>query len=737
MPALEVDTESSMGIGEDEPAEYEAATVEQRWQAAWQEAGLHLAPVSPDTDTRCAYVFAQHPRPAAHTPFDLIRSYTIADAHARFLRARGIGVLFSLGFDSFGLDVEREAISRQVTSAAWAEQCVTWRSEQFRRLGISLDFSRVSSSSEPEMYQYTQRLFLMLLEQDLVFRENREVEWCAHCETTLADYEIRDGQCGYCSGPMSLVQRWQWYLRLGAYLRENEERLVGLDGWNEPALESQRAFPGGVDGVEFDVTSLDGAALTVFTPHEKAIKQAAFIAISPKHPDIAQWISAAEMQSQMDQALAAAAGSDQTTIGIETGRLISGVGTETPLPVIVSSAVEAQYGPTAVLGIPTMDMNDAHLAQQLKPAGTGGWQIKGSQATISPRPARRYQDRIVLISHPRSWGTPIPVVHCKKCGLVPVRAKRLPVKLPPQLQVQVPGGGNPLELVKKFVIDSCPRCSMLSRRETDTLDPHFDGLWRWMAACVPPDAPPKTLFSDPALKRWLPAEQMIRGVDEDGSMFDQRLAAKILRDQGTLQQLTDGEPFTGVTAHQPVDLQNVPDFDGLMERMGADVLRLTILYSAAPGNVLTWNGSTLFYCRRWLTSFWDYAQPRLFRYGELDELGEVDEEQRAVALRTRLEKWCRIAVERVTENYEHLAMHRAARNIMALLIRIEDFEKRTIARHSELTTANRRALSDALLIAVQLIAPLTPHLAEELWAISGREGFVATAPWPDLQRTSA
>jgi leucyl-tRNA synthetase len=708
---------------------YEADAIQARWQTIWEKTEQFVAPAVEDPQGRCAYIFAACPSLSQTTPIQDIRSYSISDSYSRFLRARGHTVLFSIGFDAFGLAAELGAIDQDMSPAAWVKSCVERTSDQFRRLGVSVDWSRTFVSSDPDMYQWSQRLFLLLHEHGLVYRADGQVQWCDNCHTVLAGAQVKDDLCWCCGGPVQTTERSQWYLRFGAYVHENEERLNELTKWNALALETQRAVLGGIDGVEFDVTSLDGTPLTLFTPHAEAIKQAEFVAISPNHPDIEQWLEAEEpVEDSQDNE----ANFDGTVI--TTARLVSGVGTESPLPVIISPTVDERFGPTAVLGIPAVDSTDAALAKQIKASTTMAWRIK-DKGPSSIRPTQRSIAHDIPIARPKAWGTPIPMIHCESCGTVAVPLTDLPVALPDDLRLSA--DGNHLAQIADFLTCSCPNCSGPARRESDTLDPHFDRLWQWIALCIPSEDRAKALFDHPDLEHWLPATRVVTDTDSGGLMFDQRITAKALRDHGSFAQAVNGEPFTAATMHAKVLLDKAKehlDLDDLLTEMGADTVRLSILYGAAPANALTWIDHTLSYCHRWLSSFWQYAATRL---EGLDGLAESDDSQGALALRRRLSKWCRIATERVTENFESLEMHRAARNVMMLLVRIEDFEQRVIQQYGQLTPADSRALADALITAVQLLAPLTPHLAEELWAKAGREGPIAGAPWPEISPTPA
>jgi leucyl-tRNA synthetase len=524
------DQDAPAAAAQDEVPSYDPAAIEKRWQRAWQDADLYSTPSPSSADAPAAYIATPSASLAAVTPLDLIRSYSIADAYARFTRARGLPTLFLLGFDAFGPAVEHEAIQVQSTPAAWVQSAVAQRTDQFRRFGFSLDFSRTSCSSDPGTYRLSQELFLILLERGLIDRTD--------------------------SG---------WRLRLGAYVQLTDGRL-----------------------------------------------------------------------------------------------------------------------------------GDAHD---------------------------------IPLSQPQAWGTPIPVIQCEACGAVPVPADQLPVLLPEDLRPT--GTGNALKHNEDFLACTCPTCDAPARRETDTLDPYFDRLWQWLTPCVPPGTT-KNLFDHPELARWLPAEQAIVGPDDGGLLFDRRASAKALRDCGLLSQLDADEPFAAVAMHQSVKQANPRErihLDGLIKHSGADALRLTLLFAAAPSTVLPWSARTLQYCHGWLGSFWSYALPRL---QALDDLPAVDDRQGAVALQGRLGRWSGIAVERVTENFEGLRTHRAVRNVMTLQLRIEDFEQRVIDQYGQLTPVDSRASADALVTAVQLLAPLAPHIAQELWAAAGQDGFVAATTWPDI-----
>jgi leucyl-tRNA synthetase len=552
-------------------------------------------------------VFAGSLSPAEDLQIGHIRGYTIADAYARFLRARGRAVLFSLGFDACGPSSETRARQRGLPPDEWvARRCARLR-DQLQELGCSIDWGRSFVSSEPEQHRWTHRLFLTLVEHGLIYR--------------------REGPDG------------GWRLRITAYVRDSERDLEALHEWDEAALAAQREVLGRVDGVELDASTFDGTLLTVFTPYPDAIAQAAFVAVASDYPDAERW----------------RAGAFATVPGV------AGM-----LPIVVCEEVGARFGTTAVLGIPAKDPADAALAKRLpEPAGTT-W--RPSRTSATPRPAARWRVRDVAVSS-----------------------------------------------------------------ESD--------VWSWLALCVPPGERDQEMPGHPEYVRWLPAEQIVVSADAGGRMFDQRVIAKVLQDLGQLPPLPDREPFKKALLHQAIKgegrepskhLGNVEDPNELVATVGADTVRLAVLHAASPGRIFNWNDQPVRYCQIFLKKLYGYAEGRLREWSPSSESrppeARIDASDK---LRRRLANWCRVGCEKVTENLERLEMQRAAHNTMLLFTRIQDFEQRALdQRGGELQPADREAIVAALLLLVQMLAPLTPHIAEELWSLAGNSSLVSNAPWP-------
>jgi leucyl-tRNA synthetase len=763
---------------------YEPDVIEARRQAAWRDRDAFRTPPLLDEQTHI-YIKPSAPFTSGNIHIGHVRSYSIGDAYARFRRARGDAVLFAFGFDAFGLPAELGAIAGGEPPSDWVHRCAEHMTGQLQRLGFSFDWERSFLSSDAVMYRWSQWLFLQLLQAGLVYRGTGNVDWCDNCQTTLASIQVEaGGTCWRCHGPVRLIQLPQWYLRISAYVPENDSRLADLAAsgiWDDVALSSQEIVLGRVDGVELDLSSPDGARMTVFTPHSDALARARFVVMSARHPDADEWASEPVVHEQLEQLRSGGwergSREAETIPVIDTGRVVLAAdGTE--LPVLVSPLVDSRFGPTVALGVPSRDRTDEVIARRLGyeledgedgigvdanegSAHANGASAAGASSTPEHRAAVRYKAFDWVISRQRSWGTPIPIVYCDACGTVPVPSDQLPVVLP--LDLRPTGTGNPLAELEEFVNTTCPSCNGPARRETDTLDCHFDALWLWVPACVPSESREDSLeeiFALPDLRHWLPSERLVAGSDSGNFVFDQRIVTKALRDIGPLDFLGDGEPFAGCLFHEMVTadgrkmskhLGNVVDPDDLLARYGADTVRLAVLYAASPQKSLNWSDSAVLRCSRFLAQVWEYAHAKIALQAAVDADGRESSSATGTAddverirdttehLRRKLSQWCEAGVARITKDMESLEMHSAVRNVMRLFDRIKDFEKRVLARESELSAANVDALVEALGVLAQTLGPLAPHLAEELWIALGRGhgsalagDHAAQTPWPGV-----
>jgi leucyl-tRNA synthetase len=667
-----------------------------------------------------AYVFVTCPTVGGDLDGTRLRGYAIADAHARYRRARGEDVLLTLGFDTFATTpkpADGQAVDEWV-----AERCAALRA-QLDGLGASFDWDRALLTSDPAVYRWSQWLFVKLLEAGLAYQ--------------------RGGK--------------GWYMSTGRFNEENDRRLDELEGWSDAARAAQRALLKRVDGFELEATALDGTALTLFVAHPDAVSSAEFVGLSPQRPELDGWLGDAELSGRIDE-LRRGDWADTPAAElpvVEVGMSAQVPGVPQPLPILVSPAIDARFGPAAILGIPSADDADKALAKGLPKAGGLAWKVeaKGSK----PAPAVRFFAEDMPLSRGRAWGAPVPAVHCDACGVVPVPLDRLPLEPPPDLDVAA--RGNALAERPDFVDCECPSCGAAAKRDLGTLHPRLGAAWIELALAVPPADRAESMFDHPELGRWLPTAQTVEDADSAPALLAMRTVAKALRDAGGVEAL-DGEPLGPTLVHARLELDlgdarrsadgerqaddGTPDgaaADGDATDVDApdvDALRFAILHAAAPAKAFAGGEPAVRHAAAFLDRLRAFAEPRLeAAAGTAAGGGPGGRIDGGDGLRRRLASWCDTAVSRTAENYERLDMHRATRNAIELLARIEDFERRVTEYRGEVAGADRDAVAVALATLVRIVAPLAPRLADDLWRRAGGEGQVADADWPTPQREPA
>jgi leucyl-tRNA synthetase len=725
---------------------YDAAEIEPRRQAAWTERGDYSAPAPPPDGEHGVYVKSSSPFTSGNLHMGHVRDYTIGDAYARFQRARGRSVLMGFGFDAFGLPAELAAIERQVPAAEWVVQSGERMLGQMQRLGYSFDYDRVFYSSDEGQYRWSQWLFLTLYNMGLIYLDDTTVDWCDTCQTTLATIQVEEGgTCWRCHNEVRLIRRPTWFLKITPYLEENDANMAKLEKqpWDELALATQRFILGRADGVEFELEGR-GGPLTVFTPHADAAGLATYVLLSPRHPDIEAWVGEEGVREALDQLRSGgwerSARDAKEVPTIDTGLTIAGPGGSAELPVLISPLVDARFGPTAALGIPAVDEADRDVAGRFPGRIEVGEALEEGEAPTASvagaREAKRYRANDFSISRQRSWGTPIPMIHCPDHGPVPVPEADLPVVLPRDLVAT--GEGNPLAERPDFVDTVCPKCGKPAKRETDTLDCHFDALFLWVPATVPPEDRATQMFTHPESRKWLPAERQVAGGDSGNFVFDQRIVTKALRDHGELDYMVDGEPFAGVLFHEMViadgrkmskHLGNVVDPDELVAQFGADTVRVAVLWAAGPAKTLNWSDAAIRFANKFLRSFWTYAHDR---FVELD--GAKHDPEKAAETEKQREKlrgWCENGLARVADDTAELQLHKSIRNLTRLFERIQQFEKQ-LKKRGQLDRVDAEALVAAILLLARALQPFAPHASEQILINSGR--FTSDdlpGAWPD------
>ncbi len=768
-------------------ARFDHSAAEARWQAVWDERQSFAA--RDDSGKPKAYVLEMFPYPSGRIHVGHVRNYTMGDVVARSRRMRGYEVLHPMGWDAFGMPAENAAMEKKVHPGDWTRANIAAMRAQLKRLGFALDWSRELATCEPDYYGQEQALFLDLLAAGLVYRKESAVNWDPVDMTVLANEQVIDGR-GWRSG--ALVERRklnQWFLKITDFADDLVAGLESLDQWPEKVRLMQENWIGRSTGLRFTFQVEGGGEFDVFTTRPDTLFGASFAAIAADHPLAARCAEgnpalAAFIAECRAGGTAAAEIETQEKKGFDTGlNVIHPLDPAIRLPVFVANFVLMDYGTGALFGCPGHDQRDLDFARKYQlpvirvvaPDGeadapihdeayTGpgrmvnsrwldGMSAEDARAAVIARAegqgwgqgVTQYRLRDWGVSRQRYWGTPIPIIHCDDCGVVPVPRDQLPVTLPDDVSFDIPG--NPLERHPSWKHVPCPACGKQARRETDTLDTFVDSSWYFIRfASAPADRP----FDPAVAAQWLPVGQYIGGVEH--AILHLLYARFWTRALNRIGQLDVAEPFAGLFTQgmvthetysrpqgeglppiwygpdeverggngamlkadgQPVDVgrvikmskskKNVIDPDAIIGRYGADAVRWFVLSDSPPERDLVWSEAGI-------DGAWRFVQ-RVWRLAEDNAAAVAGEEDRKV---TRL---LHRTIAAVTDDIERLQFNKAVARLYELVNALERAP----------AGAARRA---AVVTLVQLVAPMVPHLAEEAWALLGQPGLVCDAAWP-------
>ena len=763
-----------------------------RWQAAWDEAQAFRADdASPKPKS---YVLEMFPYPSGRIHMGHVRNYTMGDVLARYRRMRGHEVLHPMGWDAFGMPAENAAMEKGVHPGDWTRANIAAMKAQLRRIGFALDWSRELATCEPDYYGHEQALFLDMLAAGLVYRKDSDVNWDPVDMTVLANEQVIDGR-GWRSGALVEKRKLnQWFLKITDFADDLLAGLDGLDHWPDKVKLMQANWIGRSRGLRFRF-ALDRAVggqdgFDVFSTRPDTIFGASFAAIAAEHP-IAAALAADDPALAAFIAECRATGTAAADIetaekkGYDTGlRVAHPMKPGATLPVFVANFVLMGYGTGAVMGVPAHDQRDLDFARKYAlpvprvvadgeadaaigdEAHTGpgrivnsgpldGMTIDEAKAAVIARAEGEgwgagttiWRLRDWGVSRQRYWGTPIPVIHCDDCGVVPVPKEQLPVVLPEDVTFDVPG--NPLDRHPTWKHVACPTCGRPALRETDTLDTFADSSWYFIRFASQPDDRP----FDPAVARqWLPVGQYIGGVEHAilhllyarfwtralnrigmldvtepfAGLFTQGMVThetysfpppaeglartwlspdEIERRDGGIFAVADGAPVElGRVEKMSKSKKNTVDPGPIVDQYGADAVRWFMLSDSPPERDLPWSEAGIEGAWRFVQRLWRLAQSDAVTAGERD-----------IALDRRTHR----AIAGVAEDIEALSFNKA------------------VAKIYELAGATEKAAPgpsrhDAVAALVLLVAPMVPHLAEEAWAARGGRGMIAHAAWPEV-----
>jgi leucyl-tRNA synthetase len=738
--------------------QYDHNQIELKWSERWANAALFQA--EENSSKPKFYVLEMLPYPSGTLHIGHIRNYTIGDALARYKRMRGFNVLHPMGWDAFGLPAENAAIANNRDPYEWTMHNIENMKRQHRRMGFSYDWSREVTTCDPEYYRWNQWFFLKMLERGLAYRKNALVNWCNECGTVLANEQVVDGCCWrHESTPVEQRAIEQWFLRITHYA---DELLAGIkdleDGWPERVLLMQRNWIGRSEGAEIDFhPEGNGRPIRVFTTRIDTIYGATCVILAPEHPLVAELVSG-EVKVQVKQMIdsrAAKGPGDIEKEGLFTGSYAVNPFSGEKVPVWIGNFVLMGYGTGAIMAVPAHDQRDfefckqygiairpvvrpvdgalADLASMQEAFGDDGVvEHSGPYSGFPSAEARRvmtekaqaegFGKRAVTfrikdwgLSRQRYWGTPIPVIYCPTCGMLPVPESELPVVLP--LKVPIGGKGrSPLENVPEFMNVKCPRCGEPARRESDTMDTFIDSSWYFYRYCDPHNS--SAPFESNKIAYWFPIDQYIGGVEHAIlHLIYSRFWTKMMRDLGLI---ANSEPTTrlftqGMVVKDGAKMSkskgNVVSADEMIERFGADTGRVFELFATSPEREMDWtdagaNGAYSFISR-------------VYRFVTRN-FGQGGSEPTA-ADKKALRKLHQ-TLKQITDDFEgrwHFNTSIAA--LMGLMNVLTDLEKDLSAP----------AIAEILEKLTLMLEPFAPYLAEELWEEQGREGPVFRHPWPE------
>jgi leucyl-tRNA synthetase len=755
---------------------YDPHEIEPRWQAVWarertwevvnENAGgsPNLRALEPST-----YVLEMLPYPSGEPHVGHLKNYAVGDAVAHFRRRHGERVLHPMGYDAFGLPAENNAIKTGVHPREATEASIDSYRRQFRRWGISIDWSREFGTHEPRYYRWTQWIFLRLYERGLAYRKEAAVKWCPKDQTVLANEQVdAEGHCERCGSLVEIKQLEQWFFSITDYAERLLSDLAEID-WPEHVKTMQRNWIGRSEGAEvtFRCEELD-IDYPVFTTRPDTLFGATFFVMAPEHPDVLRLAEGTEHAQQVHEYVNHAITEsgeqrgdlDKPKTGVPLGRTVINPVNGERIPVYVADYVLMEYGTGAIMAVPAHDERDYAFARAFdlpirrviegtpEDGGDGhGLPYTGDGPLLNSNPEfdgldnrralaeivawldRRglghasvnYRLRDWLVSRQRYWGCPIPIVYCEDCGIVPVRDEDLPVELP-EIDDYTPKGRSPLAAAEDWVRTRCPSCDGPARRETDTMDTFVDSSWYFLRYCDANDE--RAAWERAALREWMPVDQYIGGVEHAIlHLMYARFFTKALAD---MELVEVQEPFSALFTQGMITRDgakmssskgNVVAPSTIVDRFGADTARTYILFIGPPDQDADWSDEGVEGVHRFLSRLWRLSAEVAERApGPAAAPPSAEQAEGADLELLRKTHW---AIEKVSGDLRRFAFNTAIAAVMELLnecYRVRD-------------SAGTETLRFALASAASVLFPFAPHVSADAYELlTGAR--VWEQPWP-------
>jgi leucyl-tRNA synthetase len=756
-------------------ARYSPKSIEKKWQDRWEREKLFE--VVEDPARPKYYLLEMFPYPSGRIHMGHVRNYSIGDVVARFLMMRGYNVLHPMGWDAFGMPAENAAIKANTHPAKWTYDNIDYMRNQLKKLGFSYDWSREFATCDVSYYRWEQLFFLKMYDQGLAYRRSAYVNWCHTCHTVLANEQVEGGVCWRCDQPVVQKEMDQWFFKITAYVEELLDYTFRLPGWPERVLTMQQNWIGKSYGskIRFPLESADGQ-ITVFTTRADTLFGATFMSLAPEHPMVEQLCHGTSQEAAVlgfveKTKQAKRSGREAELLekqGVFTGSYCIHPLTYEKMPIYVANFVLMEYGTGSVMAVPAHDQRDFEFATKyglpikpvIKPEEStavfdaerlsaafeedgvlfdsalfsGMSSAQGREAITKTLAERllgegtvQYRLRDWGISRQRYWGAPIPIIYCDRCGAVPVPEKDLPVVLPTDVEL-LPNGASPLPVYEPFAKTACPQCGGAARRETDTMDTFVESSWYFARfACATSHEAP---LDRGKVQYWLPVNQYIGGIEHAVlHLLYARFFTKVLRDMGYLD--TD-EPFLNLLTQGMVikdgakmskSKGNVVDPDQMIGTYGADTVRLFCLFAAPPEKDLEWSAQGVEGAFRFLSRIWrlvaDHKEP-------LQAAAICRDGAELASPLAELYRKTHQTIKKVTEDIgDRFHFNTAIAAVMELvnqMYQVLELPGRDGSFWSVMKTA-----VEAMIL---LVAPIVPHIAEELWQALGHSESAVKAPWP-------
>jgi leucyl-tRNA synthetase len=758
---------------------FKAKEIEKKLIARWEKEKIYSLKSDKDGDTKY-YMLEMFPYPSGEPHMGHARNYTIGDVIARVMARKGHSVLHPIGFDAFGLPAENAAIKSGIHPKESTMANIEKMRVALKRMGMSYDFGDEIITSEPDYYRWTQWLFLLFLKMGLAEKRKAPVNWCNSCQTVLANEQVIGGKCERCESEVEKKVLSQWFFKITDYAQRllDDMRLLE-DGWPERVLTIQKNWIGRSEGaiVDFKLDGPENIVIPVFTTRPDTLFGATFFILAPEHDLVDKIVTDPEHKKEIEiiRSLISAqsdierGAAETEKIGCFTGRYVVNPLSGEKAPIWIANYVLIEYGTGAIMAVPAHDGRDFEFAKKynipiievispdgkkhdtLEEAYTGegkmvnSGRFNGIDSRNGVRDVTEYLEskgqgkfevnfklRDWLISRQRYWGTPIPVIYCKKCGTVPVPEEDLPVILPHDVDFK-PTGLSPLSYCDQFVDVKCPECGGEGKRETDTMDTFVCSSWYFLRYCSPHSE--DKVFEKKDADYWMPVDQYIGGIEHATMhLIYARFFTKVLFDAGLIKQ---EEPFKKYFPHGVVNLGgkrmsksrgNLVNPSEVYNKYGADTLRLYILFVGPADSPVDWNDSGVEGAHRFLTRVWRLA------LNSIDFLGDKStgstkssiDFDRLSGTGKDVYRKLHQTIKKVSEDIlKRFNFNTAISSLMELVNLIYKYQDEV--NDSDKDPALVRELNDNLLI---LLSPIAPFITEELWGIAGNADSIHKVQWP-------